>query len=58
MVQYAFDHEPNHVHIFEDGKRAVRFDIDSWTVMDGSLTPKARQAIETLREEGKFDEER
>ena len=58
VVQYAFDHEPDHVHIFEDGRRPVRFDIESWCVMDGSLTPRARQALETLRKEGAFDEER
>jgi hypothetical protein len=58
VVQYAFDHEPKHVHVYEDGKRPARFDIESWTVMDGSLSPRARQAIETLREEGEFDEER
>jgi hypothetical protein len=58
VVQYAFDHDPRHVHIFEDGKRPVRFDVESWSVMDGPLTPRGRQAMETLREEGHFDEER
>lgn len=51
VVLYATDHEPKHVHVFEDGKRLLKFDIDSWTVMEGRMTPKARKALETLRKE-------
>jgi hypothetical protein len=34
----------------------VKFDIESWTVIDGTLTPKARKALDALREERVFDE--
>ena len=52
IAQYKTDHEPQHVHIFEDGKRAVTFNIDEWKVIKGKLTPKARKALEVLRKEG------
>ena len=42
----------NRVHIFEDGKRMLKFDIDSWLVMEGKLTTKAKKALEVLRKEG------
>jgi len=45
-----------HVHIFEDGKRPVKFNFESWVVIDDRLTTKARRALEVLREEGAFDE--
>ena len=56
VVLYATDHEPRHVHVFEDGKRPVKFDIAAWVVTEGKLTAKARRALEALREEGVFDE--
>jgi hypothetical protein len=49
---YSTDHDPRHVHVFEDGKRVLKFDIDSWTVMEGNMTPKAKRALEALRQEG------
>jgi hypothetical protein len=38
VVSYATDHDPKHVHVFEDRKRLLKFDIDSWTIMEGKLT--------------------
>lgn len=56
VVEYAYDHDPRHVHVFQDGKRLLKFNIEEWVVMEGKLTPKARRALETLRKEGVFDE--
>ena len=56
VVLYSTDHDPRHVHVFEDGKRLLKFDLESWTVMEGKLTSKAREALEALREEGVFNE--
>ena len=56
MVLYATDHDPKHVHLFEDGKRPLKFDIENWRVMEGQLTRKAEMALETLWEEGVFSE--
>jgi hypothetical protein len=55
VVWYATDHDPQHVHVFEDGKRLLKFDIESWVVMEGTLTSKARTALDSLRAEGVFD---
>ena len=56
VVRYSTDHDPPHVHVFEDGRRILKFDIESWTIMEGKMTAKARKAIEALREEGEFGE--
>jgi hypothetical protein len=50
------DHPPRHVHIFEDGQDIVKFDIDHWVLMQGNLTAKMRKALESLKDEGVFDE--
>lgn len=52
VVLYSTDHDPKHVHVFEDRKRRLKFNIDSWTVMEGKMTPRARKALEALRKEG------
>jgi hypothetical protein len=56
VVLYSTDHDPRHVHVFEDGNRLLKFNLESWTVMEGRLTPNARKALQALREEGVFDE--
>jgi len=52
VIQYSTDHDPKHVHVFEDRKRLLKFDIENWAVMEGKLTSKARKALEALRREG------
>ncbi len=52
VVLFSTDHDPKHVHVFEDGKRLLKFNVENWTVMEGKLTSKARKALETLRQEG------
>ncbi len=49
---YAYDHDPRHVHIYEDGKRLLKFNIETWSVMEGKLTPKVKKALQMLRKEG------
>ena len=56
VVLYKTDHWPRHVHVFQDGKRALKFDIDSWSVIEGRLTARTKRALEALREEGVFEE--
>jgi hypothetical protein len=51
-VLYSTDHDPKHVHVFEDRKRLLKFNIEAWTVMEGKMTSKARKALEALRKEG------
>lgn len=52
VVQYLYDHEPRHVHVYQDRKRLLKFNIDDWEVMEGKLSAKAKKALEILREEG------
>ena len=52
VVLFSTDHDPKHVHVFEDRKRLLKFNIETWTVMEGKMTPKAKKALETLRQEG------
>jgi hypothetical protein len=54
VVRYSTDHDPKHVHVFEDGKRVLKFNIEAWTVMEGDLTPKAKKALAALRKEGEL----
>jgi hypothetical protein len=56
IVQYATDHDPPHVHIFKNGKRLLRFNIEAWETMEGKMTSSARKALEALRREGAFGE--
>lgn len=56
VVLFSTDHDPRHVHVFEDGKRLLKFNLESWAVMEGTLTSKSRKALEALRKEGAFDE--
>ena len=56
VVKYSTDHDPKHVHVFQDGARILKFNVDNWTVMEGTMTPKARRALESLRREGMFNE--
>ena len=52
VVLYSTDHDPKHVHVFEDRKRLLKFDIETWTIMEGKMTAKAKRALEALRREG------
>ena len=56
VVLYMFDHPPRHVHVFQDGKRLLKFDIENWKVLEGKLTVAARKALESLKKEGVFNE--
>ena len=53
---YRTDHTPRHVHVFEDGKRLLKFDIENWKVIEERLSPRAKKVLECLRSEGVFDE--
>ena len=54
FLTYVGDHDPRHVHIFEDGKFVAKFDLDGWQVMEGRLTRKLRELLTALRREGKL----
>ena len=54
VVEYSTDHPPRHVHVFEDGKRVVKFNVEEWKVMEGKLTSRSRRALDALRREKVF----
>jgi hypothetical protein len=54
VVQYSTDHDPAHVHVFEDGRRLLKFNIEEWITIEGKMTARARRALEVLRAEGAF----
>ncbi|MBI4924278.1 MAG: DUF4160 domain-containing protein [Bdellovibrio sp.] len=56
VVLYSTDHPPRHVHVFEDGKRVLKFNIETWSVMEGQLTSKSKKALMTLKKEKFFYE--
>jgi hypothetical protein len=56
VVGYLTDHDPPHVHVFQDRKRILIFNIEAWQVMEGKMTPNARRALEALRREDAFGE--
>ena len=56
VLYRAGDHDPKHVHVFEHGKHTLKFDVQAWKVMKGQLSFRARRALESLREEGVFDD--
>ena len=55
VVFYPNDHRPRHVHVVEDGKRDIKFDLEHWKAMDGVLSPKAGKVLEELKSMGVFD---
>jgi len=52
VVRYLTDHDLPHVHVFQDGKRILKFDIEDWKVMEGKMTSNAQKALGGLRREG------
>ncbi len=55
VVEYRYDHPPRHVHVFEDGRRCLKFDLENWRVLEGRLTPRVRKILQDLRAEGAFN---
>jgi hypothetical protein len=56
VVKYLTNLDPPHLHVFQDGVRILKFDIENWTIMEGKMTRKAHRALESLRKEGMLDE--
>lgn len=54
VIKHRYDHKPEHVHVFQDGKSLLKFDTQKWQVLSGQLTPQARKVLEELREEKKI----
>lgn len=52
FLTWIGDHTPRHVHVYRDGKLAVKWDLDNWRVMEGAITRRILKLIEELEAEG------
>jgi hypothetical protein len=52
FVTWIGDHSPYHVHIYEDRKLVVKWDLENGLPMKGEATAKILRILEELREEG------
>lgn len=46
------DHSPRHVHVYQDGKLIVKWDLDNSQAMVGSASRRVRELIEELKRDG------
>lgn len=51
---WAGDHGPRHVHVYENKKFIVKWDLDHGVAMKGKATAKILKLIAELREEGRL----
>lgn len=52
FVTWIGDHSPYHVHVYEDRKLVVKWDLENGLPMKGEATAKILRILEELREEG------
>lgn len=52
FVTWKGDHEPDHVHVYRDGKLVVKWDLEHGAAMKGRATRRVLRLITELREEG------
>jgi len=46
------DHDPRHVHVYRDGKLAVKWDLDNRKPMKGKASRRILRLIKELETEG------
>lgn len=51
FITWIGDHEPNHVHVYRDGKEVLKYNLDENVVMKGKLVKKIEKIIIQLKEE-------
>ena len=54
FLSWAGDHGPRHVHVYENKKFIVKWDLDHGTAMKGKATAKILKLIAELRVEGRL----
>ena len=54
FLSWAGEHGPRHVHVYKDGKLAVKWDLENWRPMKGRITRRILRHIEELEREGKL----
>ena len=52
FLVYKGDHSPRHVHVFKDGTRIVKWDLENEQPMVGKAGVRIRRLIQELADEG------
>jgi len=52
LVTWKADHPPRHVHVYRDGKLAIKWDLDNKKPMKGRITRQVLDLINQLESEG------
>lgn len=52
FLTWKGDHGPRHVHVYRNGRRVVKWDLDNDTAMEGRASRRVLELIEELRLEG------
>jgi hypothetical protein len=54
FITWKGDHEPEHVHVYRDGRPIVKWDLEKDRAMRGRADRRLRRLIRELRAEGKL----
>lgn len=52
FVTWRGDHPPRHVHVYRNGKRVVKWDLDNAKAMEGKASREVIDLIDELEREG------
>jgi hypothetical protein len=52
LVSWKSDRGPRHVHVYRNGRRVVKWDLENRRPMAGEASRKVIRLTETLRSEG------
>ncbi len=54
FVSWKGDHPPRHVHVYEDGKEVLKWNLDAGVAMRGRANRRVLRLIAELVEEGRL----
>jgi hypothetical protein len=54
FVKWIGDHGPKHVHVYRDGRLAVKWDLENKVAVKGTATRTILRLIAELRREGRL----
>jgi len=52
FITYKGDHDPRHVHIYQDGEEIAKWNLENWVLMSGKVNKKIVKLLIQLVEEG------
>ena len=54
FLTFVGDHPPRHVHVYRDDRLIVRWNLDDWCPLRGSVPARVRRYLKELRSEGRL----